>query len=220
MRVEKRLAGSTWRAAVALASLALLAAPASPEGSAEGLVRAIEQHHARTRDLVARFTQSYRSGMLGREIVERGVVSVKRPGRMRWEYEHPESKLFVSDGRRFYFYVPSEKQVVVSDQDESRSLAARLLSGEGGLLAEFDAALEEPQEEGVLRLRLTPRRPQADVERATVNAEPGGRIRSVLLEDAQGNRTRFRFENVRENTGLGDALFRFEVPKGVEVVGG
>jgi outer membrane lipoprotein-sorting protein len=109
---------------------------------------------------------------------------------------------------------------VVSDQDESRSLAARLLSGEGGLLAEFDAALEEPQEEGVLRLRLTPRRPQADVERATVNAEPGGRIRSVLLEDAQGNRTRFRFENVRENTGLRDALFRFEVPKGVEVVGG
>ena len=55
---------------------------------------------------------------------------------------------------------------------------------------------------------------------ATVDAEPGGRIRSVLLEDAQGNRTRFRFENVRENTGLADALFRFDPPKGVEVIRG
>jgi outer membrane lipoprotein carrier protein len=158
--------------------------------------------------------------MLGREIVERGVVSIKRPGRMRWEYKDPESKLFVSDGRTFYFYVPADRQVVVSEQDPSRSLAARLLSGQGGLLDEFEASLEEPLEEGVLRLRLVPRQPQADVERAIVDAEPGGRIRSILLEDVQGNRTRFRFENVRENTGLADRLFRFDVPTGVEVIRG
>jgi outer membrane lipoprotein carrier protein len=170
--------------------------------------------------MVARFTQSYRSGMLGREIVERGTVSIKRPGRMRWEYKDPEAKLFVSDGRTFYFYVPSDKQVVVSEQDASRSLAARLLTGQGGILDEFVAMLEEPLEEDVLRLLLVPRQPHADVERATIDAEPGGRIRSVLLEDAQGNRTRFRFENVRENTGLADGLFRFDPPKGVEVIRG
>jgi outer membrane lipoprotein carrier protein len=205
----------------ALLACLLVAAPAAQSSdSARGLVRAIEQHHARTQDMVARFTQSYRSGMLGREIVERGTVSIKRPGRMRWEYKDPEAKLFVSDGRTFYFYVPSDKQVVVSEQDTSRSLAARLLTGQGGILDEFVATLEEPVEEGVLRLRLQPRQPQADVERATVDAEPGGRIRSVLLEDAQGNRTRFRFEDVRENTGLADGLFRFEPPKGVEVIRG
>jgi outer membrane lipoprotein-sorting protein len=36
----------------------------------------------------------------------------------------------------------------------------------------------------------------------------------------QGNRTHFSFEGVRENTGLKDELFRFEVPKGVEVIRG
>ncbi len=205
----------------ALLACLLVAAPvAQSSDSARGLVRAIEQHHARTTDMVARFTQSYRSGMLGREIVERGTVSIKRPSRMRWEYKDPEPKLFVSDGRTFYFYVPADKQVVVSEQDEGRSLAARLLTRPGGILDEFEASLEEPLEEGVLRLRLQPREPQADVERATVDAEPGGRIRSVLLEDAQGNRTRFRFEDVRENTGLADGLFRFEPPKGVEVIRG
>lgn len=208
----------------ALAFLPLLAGtvagPAETSESARGLVRAIEAHHAATADIVARFSQSYRSGMLGREIVERGVVSIKRPGRMRWEYKDPEPKLFVSDGRTFYFYVPADRQVIVSSQDPSRSLAARLLSGQGGLLDEFQASLEEPLEEGVLRLRLVPRQAQADVESATVDAEPGGRIRSIQLEDLQGGRTRFRFEDVRENTGLAERLFRFEVPRGVEVIRG
>lgn len=205
---------------VLLACYLLAAAAAHGSESAEGLVRAIEAHHARTADLVARFSQSYRSGMLGREIVERGVVWVKRPGRMRWEYQEPEAKLFVSDGRRFYFYVPAERQVVVSEQDPRHSLAARLLWGQGGLLDEFVASLDEPLEEGALRLRLEPRQPQADVERATIDAEPGGRIRAILLEDVQGNRTRFRFEKLRENSGLGDARFRFEIPAGVEVIRG
>jgi outer membrane lipoprotein carrier protein len=215
----------TMRAALLPSLLAAIlptppAAPAAGDDLARSLVRRVEERHARTADLVARFTQSYRSGMLGREIVERGIVSIKRPGRMRWEYKDPEAKLFVSDGRTFYFYVPADRQVIVSEQDPERSLAGRLLSGRGGLLDEFLASLDEPLEEGVVRLRLVPRREQADVERAFVDAEPGGRIRAILIEDLQGNRTRFRFEGVRENTGLADRLFRFDAPPGVEVIRG
>jgi outer membrane lipoprotein carrier protein len=206
-----------------LALLLALVLPQAPSGDAAlaaSLLTRVEERHARTTDIVARFTQSYRSGMLGREVVERGVVSIKRPGRMRWEYKDPEAKLFVSDGKTFYFYVPEDKQVIVSEQDEQRSLAARLLSGRGGLSGEFTPSLEEPLEEGVLRLKLVPRREQQELERAFVDVEPSGRIRSILLEDVQGNRTRFRFEGVRENTGVRDDAFRFEVPKGVEVIRG
>ncbi len=214
-------------AALLTTLLALLAPPQSaspPDGSdgalARSLVRRVEERHGRTSDLEARFTQSYRSGLLGREVVERGQVFIRRPGRMRWEYKDPEAKLFVSDGRTFYFYVPADRQVVVSEQDPERSLAGRLLSGRGGVLEEFTASLEEPLEEGTLRVKLVPRREQAEVQRAFLEVEPTGRIRSILLEDVQGNRTRFRFENVRENTGLPEKLFRFDVPAGVEVIRG
>ncbi|MGE5125396.1 MAG: LolA family protein [Betaproteobacteria bacterium] len=209
--------------ALALAALLTAAPPPAAAGDAalaQSLLKRIEEHHARTTDLVARFSQSYRSGMLGREITEHGVVSIKKPGRMRWEYKDPEPKLFISDGKTFQFYVPADRQVIVSEQDEQRSLAARLLSGKGGLAEEFSASLESPQEEGVMRLLLVPRREQADVERAFVDVEPSGRIRAILLDDVQGNRTRFRFSAVRENTGLKDELFRFRVPKGVEVIRG
>jgi outer membrane lipoprotein carrier protein len=105
----------------AIAIRALLAHPvllplaeASP---AESLVRRLEAHQARVGDLTARFVQTYRSGVLGREVVERGRVSIKRPGRMLWEYKDPEKKTFVADGKTFYFYVPADRQVIVRDQD-------------------------------------------------------------------------------------------------------
>jgi outer membrane lipoprotein carrier protein len=206
--------------------LVLLLAPgaapaAEPEPDlAESLVGRIESRHARTKDLVAKFVQSYRSGLLGRQLVERGVVSIKRPGRMRWEYEEPEEKLFLSDGESFYFYVPEDRQVIIQAQDDQRSLAARLLFGGAGILEEFEATLDEPFEEGVLRVRLVPRREDAELERAYIDVEPSGLIRSILIEDIQGNRTLFRFDELRENTGLPDRLFEFEIPSGVEVIRG
>jgi outer membrane lipoprotein carrier protein len=209
----------------AVLALAQATAPVATSQSADAalarsVLERVEKRQAAASDLVARFTQSYRSGMLGREVVERGVVSIKRPGRMRWEYKDPERKLFVSDGKTFYFYVPADRQVIVSEQDEERSLAGRLLSGRGGIADEFAASMEEPLEEGVLRVKLVPVRQQPDVQRAFLDVEPTGRIRSILLEDVQGNRTRFRFDSVRENTGLKDELFRFVVPPGVEVIRG
>jgi len=200
--------------------LAAGSAPAQDSELAESLVKRIEERHAQTTDLVADFVQSYRSGLLGRELVERGEVSIQRPGRMRWEYKEPEEKLFISDGHTFYFYVPEDKQVIVQDQDEQRSLAARLLFGEGGILDEFEASLDEPFEEGVLRVRLVPRKEDAELEQAYIDVEPAGRVRSILIEDIEGNRTRFRFDGVKENTGLPDRLFRFEIPSGVEVIRG
>ena len=206
--------------AVAQAAAPPAAGRASDAALAAAVLKRVEERHARASDIVARFSQSYRSGMLGREVVERGVLTVKRPGRMRWEYKDPEPKLFVSDGKTFYFYVPADRQVIVSEQSDERSLAARLLFGHGGLAEEFAASLEEPLEEGVLRLKLVPRRAEPDVEKAFLDVEPSGRIRAILLEDVQGNRTRFRFESVRENTGVRDELFRFAVPTGVEVIRG
>jgi outer membrane lipoprotein carrier protein len=201
--------------------LAALAAPAETDASlAQSLVRRLEDRQARAQDMTARFVQSYRSGVLGKEVVERGVVRLKRPGRMLWEYKDPEKKIFLSDGRSYWFYVPADRQVIVRDQDEERGVATRLLSGKGGLLEEFEASLDTPPSEGVFRVRLSPRKADPEVELLLVDVDPAGQLRGIQVEDAQGNKSRFRFDDVRENTGLPDKLFRFEVPPGVEVIRG
>ncbi len=202
----------------ALPVMTPLAGP--PPDSAEAVARRLEERQRGVKDLQARFTQTYRSGALGREVVERGTVAIKRPGRMRWEYSAPEKKLFISDGTKAYFYVPADRQVVIRDQSSDQGLAASLLAGREGLLERFVPTLEAAPRADLVRLRLTPRTEDADIEWAFVDLDATSRIRSVLVQDAQGNTTRFDFQEIRENAGLKDGLFRFEIPRGVEVVSG
>jgi outer membrane lipoprotein carrier protein len=204
---------------VTAALLAALLAPAAPKTAAEFLARRIEERQSAAPDLSARFTQTYRSGALGRTLVERGEVKVKRPGRMLWEYKTPEKKTFVSDGQKFYFYVPADKQVIVREQDPTRSLPALLLSGKGGLLSEFEASLE-PGPPGRSRLKLVPRSPDPEIARVFLEVDGDHRIRRIEVEDAQGSQSAFDFDDIRENLGLSDRTFRFEVPHGVEVITG
>jgi len=195
------------------------AAAAAPPASAEELARRLEQRQRSLSDLTARFVQTYRSGVIGREVIERGVVSIKRPGRMRWDYREPEKKTFVSDGKTFYFYVPADRQVIVRDQAGDHGVPALLLSGRGKLLDQFEAGLETAPP-GLTRLRLVPRRTDPEIEKIFVDVDAEARIRAIQVFDAEGNVSRFEFDDIRENVGLKDRLFRFEVPRGVEVVSG
>jgi outer membrane lipoprotein carrier protein len=208
----------SWTAAAIAAFVAAFPArPADNPPSAMELARRVERWQATTRDLCAHFTQTYRSGVLGRQVVERGTLKIKRPGRMLWQYDFPEPKTFVADGKRFYFYLPKEHQVIVQAQDPERGVAARLLSGEAGLLAEFTVAFDT---DSTRRLRLTPRAPDAEVETVILDVDASGRITAIEMTDAQGSVSRFLFQGFKENGGLPDSAFRFEVPRGVEVITG
>jgi outer membrane lipoprotein carrier protein len=138
---------------------------------------------------------------------------------MRWEYRDPERKTFVSDGKTSYFYVPADRQVIRRAQSDARDLPAMLLSGHADIVATFDVALETGPG-GLQRLRLTPKKPEPEIEHLYVDVDAGDRIRAILVVDAQGNRSQFAFDAIRENVGLDDRLFRFEVPRGVEVIAG
>lgn len=204
--------------AVGLTGALLVGSPAAPT-PAEALARRVEEKHRTLRDLTATFVQTYRSGMLGRAVVEKGTLALKPPGRMRWEYRDPERKTFVSDGRAFYFYVPADRQVIVREQADSRGIPALLLSGRGDILGQF-AVTEEEAALGLRRLRLVPRTPDPEIEHVLLDVDDAARIRAITVVDAQGNRSQFAFDRFKENTGLADSLFRFEVPRGVEVVSG
>jgi outer membrane lipoprotein carrier protein len=201
---------------------ALLAPPAAGanRSQAEALARRVEQRHRTVTDLTARFVQTYRSGLIGREVTEKGVVSIKRPGRMLWEYREPEKKTFVANGKTFYFYVPADRQVIVRPQARDKSLPALLLSGQSDVLAEFEASLDETAPAGLRRLRLVPRKPDPEVEWVTLDVDGADRIRAIALVDVQGNRSRFEFDGIKENVGLKDRIFEFRPPAGVEVVTG
>ena len=78
--------------------------------SAKAIARLLEEHYHHAQTLRAVFLERYSEGPREARI-ESGTVYFRRPGRMRWEYESPEKKLFVADGKTVWFYVPADHTV-------------------------------------------------------------------------------------------------------------
>src|SRR6202166_3673596 len=81
---------------------------ASVRGDVKMLAAAVDAHYNHLRSLQAEFTEVYRGS--GMDRTESGTLWLKKPGKMRWEYRFPKEKLFVSNGKDAWFYVPDNRQ--------------------------------------------------------------------------------------------------------------
>ena len=200
---------------------AALSAQAPSRPPAAETARALQAQYDRVRDFTADFTHTYEGGILKKTLTEGGTVEIKKPGRMRWEYSSPEKKLFVSDGRKVYSYVPADKQVIVSSvpTEDRATTAVLFLAGKGDVTRDFSVSYGPGETADTWVLRLDPKGRQRDydwlvlaVDRRTLQ------IRALTASDQQGGTSTFRFTRLRENTGVADARFTFRIPKGVDVI--
>lgn len=186
-------------------------------------VQSLQQKYDRVRNFSADFVQSYSGGVLRTQTSERGKVFIKKPGKMRWEYVAPEEKLFVSDGKQLYSYIPADRQVIVGDvpDEDEASTPALFLAGRGSLGRDFTAAYEALADvpAGMAAVRLTPRRPEAEFEWLTLVVDARTlELRRLISGDHQGGTSAFQFSNLKENLGLADTLFAFRPPRGTDVI--
>ena len=151
---------------------------------------------------------------------------VKKPGKMRWEYRSPRDKLFLSDGKDAWFYVPGERQVrrtAVKKLDDLRSPLAFLL-GKTKLEKELQGLSLAPDviplAAGDVVLRGVPKSLADRVSQVLLEITPEHWISRILIEEVDGSVTEYRFSNYRENVDLPDQRFQFVVPDGVEVIDG
>ena len=83
------------------------------------LARAVDEHYNHLRTLQTDFTEVYRGA--GAERTESGTLWLKKPRKMRWEYRSPREKLFLSDGKDAWFYLPGERQVRKTAMSNTKS---------------------------------------------------------------------------------------------------
>ncbi len=194
----------------------------APADTAEALARALQQRYDTVRDFSADFSHTYTGGVLRKQVTERGTVIVKKPGRMRWAYTVPEQKLFVSDGRKMYSYLPQDKQVIVADvpPDDQAGTAALFLAGKGNLSRDFTVSFvaNPAGVTGARSLKLVPRTKQPEYEYLVVSVDQALHIRALTTADAQGGTSTITFANLKENTGVPDKTFAFRIPRGVDVI--
>jgi outer membrane lipoprotein carrier protein len=198
---------------------AVVGAQARP--APEALATSLQQRYDGIRDFSASFVHNYRGGVLRTRTEERGTVSVKKPGRMRWTYTAPEKKEFVADGRKVYSYIPEDRQVIVSDvpSDNQATTPALFLAGKGDISRDFTAAYADTAAPGTIALKLTPRRAEPEYEYLVVAVDPATlQIRALTTRDRQGGESTLTFSDLKENQGIPDREFAFRIPRGVDVI--
>jgi outer membrane lipoprotein carrier protein len=204
-------------------------------------VRLMERRYRAAKTLQATFLERYtESGRVVR--VESGVAYFRRPGKMRWEYAVPEQNLFLIDGKTAWFYVPADHTVtrVPAKQSGDWRTPLALLAGEMKVSrvcarvapapneraesagnAVFSCLLrgsEQAKKRGAEALAVNPAE-----EDQSVLLEIGretGELARIMVRDKGGVGVEFRFAQWRDDPAIPEALFHFEVPRGVAIVNG
>ena len=187
----------------------------------EQIVRQLQEQYDGIQSFEADFQQTFRSR--GIEQIESGIVMMKRPGKMYWEYRNPQLKIFVADGKKTYFYVPADKQVIVSDLDlETSDSPLLFLLGRGNIERDFLVSLESEEYSAapdVFLLRLTPKRPQPDFSYLLAEvAKEELWIRRLTVVEPIGQENEYLLTNVRQNLEIPDKKFQFKIPSNAEVI--
>jgi outer membrane lipoprotein carrier protein len=190
--------------------------------SLHSVAQAVDQHYDRLHSFQADFVEIYQGG--GIERTESGTLWLKKPGKMSWEYRSPEEKLFVSDGKDAWLYLPAEKQARKSSLKKLEDLRSPLafLLGKTKLEKELDGLSFAPNvqawkpEDSILR--GVPRGMEDRVSQVLLEITPEHRIARIMIQGTDDSITEYRFSNQREDVQIPDGKFRFVAPAGTETV--
>jgi outer membrane lipoprotein carrier protein len=191
--------------------------------SVPAVVERMQRNYDQAKDFRARFSQKSINVAFGRTKVATGQLTFKKPGRMRWDYDEPEKTMFLSTGQVLWMYDPEDKQAVKQDLKQSQLPAAlSFLLGKGKLADEFEISLagNVPYgSAGDYRLSLKPRQPQATYKSIYFIVDPRSFfvIESVLV-NAQGDVNDISFSDLKVNSKVADAVFKWTPPAGTRVV--
>jgi outer membrane lipoprotein carrier protein len=204
-----------------LRSVCLLSALAIAAHAAEldipRTLKGVEDRYNRAKTIRVTFTETY-SAQRGK-IVEKGELYLRKPGRMRWEYTSPAGKLFVSDNKFLYSYVPEEKRADKMLMKETEDLRAPLAFLLGRL--QFDNDFKEFRgrlENGGTFITAIPKSDKMPYEEVSFLAGGDFSIRRLIVKGHDRSTIEFVFENEKVNMPIADAMFQFAPPPGVEYV--
>ena len=220
----KRIRELHWAVPVSFIVLCLLPWSRSAAGATDvkALAAAVDAHYNHLRSLQAEFTQLYRGS--GMERTESGTVWLKKPGKMRWEYRSPKEKLFVSNGKDAWFYVPQDRQArkeSAKKLEDVRSPLAFLL-GKTKLEKELQglslAPDVEPLAPGNVVLRGVPTAMSDQIRVIILEIGADHRIVRIFVQGVEGATTEYRFTEQKEDVEIADGRFGFKPPAGTEIV--
>ena len=149
----------------------------------------------------------------------KGSFVFQRPGRFRWVYDKPADQVIVGDGERVWIYDRELNQVTVRKLSAALgSTPAALLSGSADVAKAFEMS-DAGSRDGLEWLQAVPRDREAGFDRMRIGFGAAGELQAMELVDHFGQTTVLRFSKVVRNPKVDAKEFRFDPPKGADVLG-
>ncbi len=204
-------------------SIGLPVTSAAASNNAERIDRIVKQIEKRYagKGFTAKFFQE--SSLKAMQITDTadGQLAVKQPGKMRWEYTVPEVQTIISDGKTMWIYRPADNQVMVGKAPEyfGGGKGAGFLSDIGLIRKSFTIQWQQSENDSYDRLKLIPRKPNQELADIIISVNRQTyQIDQVVTHNAYGDETRIVLSDYQFNVNLEDAQFKFDIPKGTDVV--
>ncbi len=186
--------------------------------SAESGISQLETFLQDLKTLKADFRQTLQQPDYDQVYASNGVFYLRRPGQLRWEYQTPSEQLIVADGDRVWLHDIELEQV--SHRSQAAVLdgtPAQLLSGTGPISQHFEIN-ELGVESELTWVELIPKGKEAQFSSVRLALQES-RLERMEMFDNFGQVTRFFFDDLQRNPPLDDALFEFEPPPLIDLIG-
>jgi len=210
---------------ILILAAALIAGAVSLAWAAEDeLVKKIQSTYEGLKSFDSKFKQNLKNTSTGDGEERTGVLYFKKPKLIRWETTAPTKELLVVGAKDVWDYFEEDKiayKYTVESILNSKTML-KFISGQARLDEDFTVtrAKTDPtaKDKGTVKLDLLPKEPEPQLVQAAVWVDPNtGLLQRILLQDFYGNQNELRFEDLKLNPTLADALFTFIPPKGAEI---
>jgi outer membrane lipoprotein carrier protein len=189
------------------------------------LVDGVDRTFASMKDFQARFVQISKNSV-NQSQQDEGLLYLTKDKKMRVNYQSPEEKYFISNGKTLYTYVPANRQVTEDPVKDSMAeqFPFMFLIGRSDLRKEFrmvELLKVKPLFDGDQVLRLTPNRQNQDTEKIEIEVKPRTNlIDRMTIVNTDKSSTDFAFFDIETNRNIPASTFEFTPPPGIRVIQG
>lgn len=180
----------------------------------------VKKTYSTVTDLSASFEQTVVNATFGVTKTTDGQVWLRRPAKMRWDYNAPPrkgtprttAKHFVSDGTMLYMIDRENQQLIKKKLDENMlPVAVTFLYGQGDVTKDFRAVLDTSKKygkRGDYVLKLTPKTRSVQYKTLYFVVDPAtSQVRESIIIDAADNANHFTFTNINTAPTMKDYYF-------------
>ncbi|GJJ80937.1 outer membrane lipoprotein chaperone LolA [Pasteurella canis] len=172
----------------------------------------LQQRLAKVNVLSADYTQTV-STADGKNVQQgSGKIQIKRPNLFRMDNKEPQESQIISDGKTLWFYDPFVEQVTANWVKEAvnNTPFVLLTSDDNSHWTQY--SVEQKADTFILK----PKAKNSNIKQFDIRIDSEGVLRNFSTIEKDGQSNLYVLRNIT-NQPLTDSLFKFTVPKGVEL---